>query len=667
MRSRILYFVFTFFICIGVFSQNKDRELANIIVTADKAFAEKNYYGAALLYEHALEFNSRMYDIVWKTAEAFRLDNDYINSRYYYKILVDNVLKSYPEALYYLAQMEKANEEYIKAQYFFNKYYEENKLQTNNILVNRAKLEILYCEYAWKMLNRPTGNTVENFDNKVNTIYSEFSPGFVRDSLFYFSSIRPELDSARDYRSRIFYSIIEDSIFSPVKEFEKVINMPDYDIANPFITQDGRNMYFSAMLKSYKSESHIYKSEYDFNNGKWSYPQKLPEKINVINYNSIHPFIAERHGITDILLWSSDRPDGEGGYDIWFCEIMPDGTYGIIRNLGRPLLTDNRFREFFDTTSTINTVGNEITPFFDVRDSLLYFSSDWYKGMGGYDIFSIKGNFHIWEPPVNLGYPVNTAQNDFYYKKFYEARYAVWTSNRKGSLALSHQSCCNDIYFYRLDEIIDEQKIENQRIEMITGKTKLLVPIELYFHNDQPLPRSWDTVTEINYSDSYYAYISLKDEFRTVFSRGLRRSERDAAIDSINYFFAEIVEANYNKLVEFTELIKQLLEEDQKIAITIKGYTSPLNTAEYNINLSKRRISSLVNFFYQYDDAYFLNYIEDGKISFEFVAFGKTMAAAGVSADPNDPRNSIYSPAASRERRIEIIAVSIEDERVLKN
>jgi hypothetical protein len=662
MRNLIIYCLVMLVFSVNSYSQNRDRELSNIIASANKAFDNHNYYGAAKLYERALEYNDRMYDVVWKTAESYRLDNDYVNAAKFYKMLVDSDLQNHPKASYYLGQMLKADEEYIKAQYFFNRYYEDNKDGTDNIFVDRAKRELEYCWYAWRLMSNPSGVTINAFDTVINTVYSEFAPVILDDSLIFFSSIRPKNDSAKTHRSKIYVTKIQDSIFSKAMPLDTIINMHGYDVANPYITKDGKVLLFSAMKADFQSESHLYKSFWDNKTNNWAKPELMPEIINVKGYNSIQPYLAERENNTDVLLWSSNRPDGEGGYDIWYCEILPQWTYGVVRNLGRPILDNVKFREFYDTTSTVNTVGNEITPFYDVSDSLLYFSSDWLKGMGGYDIFSRKGNFVVWDSVLHLGYPVNTAQNDFYFKIFHDSRYVVFTSNRKGSLALSHQSCCNDLYFYRLDEIIDEEKIRQDRIELITERTKLLVPIELYFHNDRPTPRSWDTITDVTYTNSYYDYIALLEEYRGEFARGLRRTNRELAIDSVNNFFANYVEFNYNKLLEFTESIKQLLEEGQRIEITIKGYTSPLNTAEYNINLAKRRISSLVNYFNDYDDGYFLEYIESGQISFEFVAFGKALADAGVSSDPNDPRNSVYSPAASRERRIEIIAVSIENE-----
>ncbi|MDD3687857.1 MAG: hypothetical protein PHE56_13985, partial [Bacteroidales bacterium] len=377
-------------------------------------------------------------------------------------------------------------------------------------------------------------------------------------------------------------------------------------------------------------------------------------------YDSTHPFLAEREDKNDVFLWSSERPEGEGGYDIYFVEILPDGNWGYARNIGRPIFEDTRYISFFDTTSVINSPGNEITPFYNPKDSLLYFSSDWHQNMGGYDIFKTKGNFRVWDSIQNLGYPLNSAQNDFYYKIYPDHYLAFLSSNRKSAFAQTHQSCCNDLFYHQLEKTITIEDITEQRIEILTERTKLLVPIALYFHNDQPGPNSWDTVTDLNYSTTYYDYLKLQEDYRKSYSRGLPKSEKLVAIDSVDYYFSYYVQDNYNKLLEFTNLMKELLLEGQKIVVTIKGYTSPLNTVEYNNNLAKRRISSLVNYFAEFESGYFLPYIESGQITYEFVAFGKTLSDGKVSDDPNDPRNSIYSPAASRERRIEIIAVSVE-------
>ena len=656
MKKYLYLYIIIMIISLSCYGQNK--EISDLIATADIAFEEKNYYGAAKLYEDALKYNHRMYDIVWSAAQAYRMDNDYINAAKHYRFLTDKIPEKYPEAIYYYAQMLKANEEYIRAQYFFQQYLKINDIDSLNATIIRAKEEILNCEFGWEMYSSPNGFNLIQCDSVINSIYSDFSTGFLNDSVLVFASIKPVNDSVKDYKSKL-YSI---DFFDDSREailMDSGFNIPNYDISNAHFSNNGNKIFFTISDYYKRGNTYIYTSEKI--NNKWNEPEKLESKINPKGYNSTHPYLIEREKKTDILIWSSNREGGEGGYDLYYCEILNDGSWGFVRNLGRPIFDDARFIDFMDTTSSINTSGNEITPYFNVEDSLLYFSSDWYQNMGGYDIFSVKGNFRVWDSLNNIGYPLNSAQNDFYFKIYPNSYLAFLSSNRKSAFVSSHQSCCNDLFYYELDKEINEVVIEEQRIELLTSRTKLLVPIALYFHNDQPNANSWDTITELNYSTTYFDYMDLQEDYRKKFSRGLPKTERISAIDSVDYYFSYFVQDNYNKLLEFTNLMKELLESGQKIVVTIKGYTSPLNTVEYNNNLAKRRISSLVNYFNEFEYGYFIPYVESGMIEYSFVAFGKTLSDGKVSDDPNDPRNSIYNPAASRERRIEIIAVSVEE------
>ena len=97
--------------------------------------------------------------------------------------------------------------------------------------------------------------------------------------------------------------------------------------------------------------------------------------------------------------------------------------------------------------------------------------------------------------------------------------------------------------------------------------------------------------------------------------------------------------------------------------INIKGYTSPLNTKEYNIKLAKRRISSLKNYIIRYDNGVFLKYLNGtsesyGKLELIEEPIGEEQASKLVSDNINDKRNSVYSRAAALERRIQIILYS---------
>ncbi len=641
----------------------QNRDVNNLVFSGDNAVKQKNFYGAAKLYEEALKQDGKMYDVVWKTAEAYRMDNDYANALVHYKTLVDKAEYKYPNATYHYAQMLKSNEDFMRAQYFFKRFITLSKkdgFKGDKTYAEQAEQEILNCEYAWKQQNHPQAVEIKHADDGMNSVYSDFGAS-LSDGKVLFSSIRPENDSVKTYTSKIYSTEVDN--FANVTNVDIDVLAPA-DISNPYISTDGKKMYFSITDDFANGNTYIYMCTR--NGDGWSEPQKLPDKINTPGYNSTQPYLVEYGSRPDILLWSSNRPGGEGGYDIYSCEILPDGSFGSVKNIGRPIIEDERFAEFTDTTSMINTPGDEITPFYNLIDSTLYFSSNHYQTIGAFDIFAVKGNFRVWSEIQNLGYPINSAQNDIYYKIYPEEGIAFLTSNRKGALAQTHQSCCNDIFYYNIEKFVSEEErlaMETEiRIATLTQRTKLLVPISLYFHNDIPNPNSWDTVTTQNYSDTYFSYMQMQEKYRREFSKGLDRTRREQATDSIDVFFSNMVEENYNRLIEFTKMMKELLESGQKVAITIKGFTSPLNTVEYNNNLAKRRISSLVNYFAEYENGVFRPYIENGQIEYKFVAFGKTMAAANVSDDRSDQRNSVYNPAAARERRIEIIAVEIERE-----
>ncbi len=102
------------------------------------------------------------------------------------------------------------------------------------------------------------------------------------------------------------------------------------------------------------------------------------------------------------------------------------------------------------------------------------------------------------------------------------------------------------------------------------------------------------------------------------------------------------------------------LQKGNEIRITVKGYASPLNSDEYNINLTKRRISSLLNYLKEYNGGIFEPYITDSnnnnaKLIVYEEPLGKSMASKTVSDNPNDLRNSVYSKAAAMERKIQIL------------
>jgi len=157
--------------------------------------------------------------------------------------------------------------------------------------------------------------------------------------------------------------------------------------------------YDGSMLFLYKTDNfdgNIYSAEYT--DGAWTPIQKLNGNINTRFYES-HASISANG---KRLYFTSNREGGKGGLDIYMSEKDPSGDWGVPINLG----------------STINTPFNEDTPFITLNDSLLYFSSEGHKGMGGYDIFRSRGSGSAWESPENLGSPINSTDDDSFFQPF---------------------------------------------------------------------------------------------------------------------------------------------------------------------------------------------------------------------------------------------------------
>lgn len=280
----------------------------------------------------------------------------------------------------------------------------------------------------------------------------------------------------------------------------------------------------------------------------------------------------------------------------------------------------------------------------------MYFSSTWHNGFGGFDVFSSTFENNSFSNPKNLLKPINSSWNDIYFNTTKDQLKGVISSNRKGIIYEKGPTCCNDLW-----EITFFDQIENQEITIKTlDDINKYLPVTLYFHNDRPGPRSNDTVVKLNYLTSYDDYKTLQETYRNEYSKGLNDSKESEAKLDIDDFFKHYVDKGVDDLNLFTSLLLDELEKGEKIELTVKGFASPLAKSDYNVNLTKRRISSLINYLLEYDKQQFKKYITNGNLIFNKIPFGEYTSKKVVSDDYYDQRNSIYNRAAALERRIEI-------------
>ena len=148
----------------------------------------------------------------------------------------------------------------------------------------------------------------------------------------------------------------------------------------------------------------------------WTAPQPLPSYINTAGNSTAHPYLY-REGEIEVMLFASDRLDGHGGMDLYRAErrLDSEGTdFTYPENLG----------------PVVNGVGDEVSPHYDPVAQVLHFASNGYLNMGGYDVFRTMGGRRGFNAPENLGAPVNSPADDYYYRPVPGTREAVLSSNR---------------------------------------------------------------------------------------------------------------------------------------------------------------------------------------------------------------------------------------------
>ncbi|MCB0704532.1 MAG: hypothetical protein KDC34_04455 [Saprospiraceae bacterium] len=186
-------------------------------------------------------------------------------------------------------------------------------------------------------------------------------------------------------------------------------------------------------------------------------------------------------------------------------------------------------------------------------------------------------------------------------------------------------------------------------------------PLYLYFDNDEPDPKTFRKTTQQTYGQSFDKYYSRKDKFIDEYTKVLEGRDRFLAEQLMRAFFEREIRDGFENLEVFSSRMMFYLERGVAVKVTVTGFTSPRASTEYNEALGARRVASLMNHFNKFQDGILVPYLRNGLLQIEEVSVGESKAPTVVSDRLNDERNSIYSPIASAERRVEIIGVTIDE------
>lgn len=633
-RAMVAYIMLAF---MGT-AELQGQSLEQWTAWGDAAMARGEYYGASRFYAGALGIDGGRMALQWKMAEACRLSHQYDKAaELYERIQRKDQGRTHPDALRWLGEMQLCNGQYDDAERTWERVLRREK-DKGSLTAQRARNAIEGCALARQLMARPAEEVLEHLPPPVNTYDSEFGARIGPDSALHFSSLRGELNKDGEvvdtaaYRTVLLRATPKGDGWAEPEPLPTSINGAG-DNGNAAWSLDGRWFLFTRCLPGLPCRIHIAEV---MPGGAFGEAKPLPGLGDGLH--STQPMVAWWDG-REMLLFVSDRPGGEGGSDIWQARLEAGQAVEVLP-LGRP----------------VNTPGNERTPWYDSRSNALWYASDHLPGLGGYDIFSASFGNDVFAQPVHAGVPVNSPANDLY-PMLDHVRGGLWlTSNRVGSLAAKGETCCNDLYRLPLqkeapvDTLIASAPAAAVVMDQLQD-IRARFPLKLYFHNDDPEPRSWSTTTPQDYATTYRRYRGLIPEY-----------EREGDAEELRAFFRDQVDHGFLELAKLTIALREALEAGLSITLDVRGHASPLAKSDYNLNLSMRRIASLRNHLRHVDQGALRPYLDGqaangARLTLRTLPFGEDRSATDVSDDLGDLQRSVYSVAAASERRIEIEAI----------
>ncbi len=489
-------------------------------------------------------------------------------------------------ALYELGKLYQGTENLDSAKYFFKFFLKENAGQDENTEI--AQQSLLNIEFSETAMKNPVDINPVSIGSAINTQLEEYSPAFAIDeNTIYFTNRDPKYQN-----EDIFYSTKENGVWQTAKNIGSPINTVDNEGAFS-ISSDGNYIFFTSCSRSGgKGQCDIWLTMNK--NGTWTTPSNLQEPINSRYWES-QPSISSNGRQ---LYFTSDRPGGFGGTDLWVA------TFG-----------DEGWEEPVNLGPDINTSKDEQFPFIHSDGVTLYFSSEGHPGMGGSDLYisHLKPD-NSWEEPKNLGYPINTSGEDWNMIVGRDGETAYYSSN-----SIPGGSGGMDIYTFKLPKEIQAQKVSYARGTIRDAKTKKPLGAGVTL---SPLDNSTPTFTyapdgtgvfivalvaNMRYAltidkPGYLLHsehfdmpnVETDKPFELVID--LQKIEVGKSIVLKNIFFDtdkfELKSDSENELAKLIEFLKNNPERK----IEISGHTDNVGSAEHNRVLSENRAKSVYNY-----------------------------------------------------------------------
>lgn len=364
---------------------------------------------------------------------------------------------------YWIGRSYQYGENFSKALQFYTLYKE--KLAKKSSYQGKDKIDlatvdrgIFECQNGQEFISNPGNYSIVNIGREINSEFEDYAPVLTEnEEEIVFTTRRREdnlnqnvFDDNKPYED-IFFSKKANGVWAYAKNIGPVVNNPYHD-SNVAVSANGNTLF---LFKDENGGDIFYCERPP--GGEYSAPVPMPGIIN----SSFEEKSATISRDEKTLYFSSNRPGGFGGLDIYRATKDSKGAWTNVKNLG----------------PNVNTDLDDDGPFIDSDGVTLYFSSKGRKGMGGFDVFktTVDPNTNEWSEPVNLGYPINTPDDDIYIVFSQDGKRAYYSSVREDGMGYT------DIYMITIPDGIKnaEPGVAKNPIEIpedTTTQTATIVP-----------------------------------------------------------------------------------------------------------------------------------------------------------------------------------------------
>jgi outer membrane protein OmpA-like peptidoglycan-associated protein/tetratricopeptide (TPR) repeat protein len=580
------------------------------------------YFQSKVHYKKAFEYNSMNPELNYKLGMSMLLSDEKQKAKDYLQMAFDAKPEVAPDIQFFLGRAYHLSNDFEKAIELYNAY--KGTLAKKQLRKEGGSIErlIVQCSNGQRLIQAPVRAVIENMGSNINSENEDYSPAVsANDSLFVFTSRRQHSKKSKMYENdfkfyeAIYFSTKNGNEWGSARMLfdRKKVNE---NMAVTGMSPDGSMIF---VYKGSVGNGDIYYTTKK--KGKWETPKAIEGKINTSNKEGSAAISTDGN----TMYFTSERPkEGAGGSDIYISQRKENGKWGKPVNAG-----------------AINTPYDESGVSVHPNGKILYFSSQGHNSMGGFDIFQceIDASGSL-SNPRNLGYPINSSDDDLFYTPSSSGKVAYISSIRENTLGgtdiykvmllgedkpleLGYNEMSpagapgmdNNIFFeepkkreitpvFMLSGNITDAASGSPldaRVQLISGATKKSVTnvqagLSGSYQLDIPGEGNYIVKAMANGYMPFSEDIVFSQPERKVLDIALNKIEVGDKMELKNIYFNSGTAMLKKESYEELENVYLFLMGNPTMKIQISGYTDNIGTIEANKALSEKRAKACVHY-----------------------------------------------------------------------